>query len=206
MGFASHLFSFCSYYSDTPVYSVRWYKNGKEFYRWEALDINYLFSYQLIQAKRENWFSHHNSACWSKTRNPIFGSRPAITPHFSLQLLQSLCCNILWHFYSAQVIYHCPEMHHIPPPSLPPLQSARFLPHFLHLFHLFSSSFRPGRERPISVHPVAGVTVEVEGSSIHQVKTLFIGYKSHINLIQIKNDCCDTVALSKKMCLVTCIT
>ena len=22
-----------SYYSETPVYSVRWYKNGKEFYR-----------------------------------------------------------------------------------------------------------------------------------------------------------------------------
>ena len=178
MGFVSHLFSFCSYYSDTPVYSVRWYKNGKEFYRWEASDINYLFSYQLIQAKRENWFSHHNSACWSKTRNPIFGSRPAITPHFSLQLLQSLCCNILWHFYSAQVIYHCPEMHHIPPPSLhynPPV--------FSPISFIFSICSRP-------VSDLEGngrfQSTRLQGSLLRWKVPLFIRlkpYSSAINLI-----------------------
>ena len=34
-------------------------------------------------------------------------------------------------------------MHHSPPLPPPP-QSSHFLPHFLHLFHLFSSSFWPG--------------------------------------------------------------
>ena len=107
-----------------------------------------------------------------KLESPFLGLKTAILPPFSLQLLQSLCCKILWHFYSAQVVYHCPEMHHSPSP---PTVATHFLPHFLHLFHLFSSSFRPGRERPISVHPVEGVTVEVEGSSIHQVQT----FKDH---------------------------
>ena len=29
-----HAVLYCSYRSVQPVYSVRWYKNGKEFFRW----------------------------------------------------------------------------------------------------------------------------------------------------------------------------
>ena len=99
---------------------------------------------------------------------------------FSWQPLQSLC-RILWHFYSAG---HLSLPWNAPPPS--PLHRPFSPPFPPFLLPCTLYSFRPGRERPISVHPVAGVTVEVEGSSIHQVTSRKTTTKTKTNNFQVK--------------------
>ena len=162
-----------SYYSETPVYSVRWYKNGKEFYRWlyslltHALELLDSIERQTLQKKYLN------------SEKPISIEERNHSP-FSWQPLQSLC-RILWHFYSAG---HLSLPWNAPPPS--PLQRPFSPPFPPFLLPCTLYSFRPGRERPISVHPVAGVTVEVEGSSIHQVTSRKTTTKTKKNNFQVK--------------------